>query len=307
VLTFRALDIPKFNMRGPDTLLPSVEDWLRRTEDVESAVLFGSSARPKGEQAAADAWSDFDLHVICRKPKQFEHLNWRGLLPGQDFRFQVVRPATGGVRKATLFFATGQVDLVLVPAWQLWIGRAAFQLNIHHRFHSVNNALNEVSTCVRSGYRFLKGEAAWGKFYGRVASDMPGVRISDTSAKLRADVSVADVLWVLQKIQRGELCAAQHLLHSSISAYNFALVRESRLRRGLPVPSFGLGRRVETLMTPAELAWVQVDARLVAVELEQATWRALSGLEHLMKTLVPDWKIERGMSELLAVHRRAAD
>ena len=286
--------------------LSSIQSWLESTTTIQSAVLFGSSARLEQNSALADDMSDIDLHLVTSSAKRLEHVRWAEALPSQKFRFQVVRPATGGVRKATVLFELGQMDLVLVPTWQLRMARWGMRFGTHQRVRLIRVGLNEISTCVRSGYRFLKGENAWGSFYARVAREMPGVRIMDEEARNRADVFLCDMLWVLQKLQRGELSAAQHLLHRSLAETNFALIREVRLRRGETLPSFGLGRRVETLLSSRELAWVQVNARLEREELREAAWRALDGLTRLMAELVPNWRIPVAMEDLFASHRNLA-
>lgn len=160
-------------------------------------------------------------------------------------------------------------------------------------------ALNEIATCLQSGYRFLKGEKEWGAFYARVVAEMPGVRLADVEVAGLAGVFLCDLCWVFQKLERGELSAAQHLLHRSLAETNFRLVRELRLRRGQPVLSFGLGRRVEAILAPGELAWVQVDARLEREELGRAAWTAFKGLRGLMGELVPGWRVPPGLDELL--------
>jgi hypothetical protein len=72
-----------------------------------------------------------------------------------------------------------------------------------------------------------------------------------------------------------------------------------RLWRGLPLPSFGLGRRAEFLYPPEELRLVQINARLEAAELHQAAWHAFDSVITLMHEIVPDWKIPTGMHRLL--------
>ncbi len=288
---------------SPSEFAAAVERWLTADPRVCVAILFGSSARTQHEHAAADDWSDLDLHVVTTDAAALERVNWPEALPDQEFCFQAVRPATGGVRKATVLFKTGQLDLVLVPLSRLKLGRLALRLGFHRKSGPVRRAFNEINTCIRSGYRFLKGEAEWSGFYARIAGEMSGVRLSDDEAIQRAGVSLCDALWILQKLERGELAAAQHLLHRSLAETNFALVRELRLRRGEPLPSFGLGRRVETLLPAHELAWVRIDARLHHAELKAAVSRALQGLAALMAELVPAWRVP---PEMAALFERAA-
>ena len=72
-----------------------------------------------------------------------------------------------------------------------------------------------------------------------------------------------------------------------------------RLQRGLARPSFGVGRRAESLYPPEELRLVQIDARLDAVELHRAAWRACESIVTIMGEIVPDWRVPAGMDRLL--------
>lgn len=282
-------------------LLPEITMWLGREPRVKSAVLFGSSARePEGAATGAPRRADLDLHILTPVPEELERVDWAAALPGQAFRHQAVRPATGGVRKATVLFATGEIDLVLVPEEPFRQAALALELGRHRENPPLMTALNEVATCLHSGYRFLKGEQEWGAAYARIGSGMPGVRLGDAEAKMLADIFLCDLLWVLQKIDRGELAAAQHLLHRSLAETNFRYVRELRLRRGEPLLSFGLGRKVEAILPPAELAWVQVSARLEAEELRRAGRSAFTGMQALMAKLVPAWRVPEGAALLIA-------
>lgn len=285
-------------------LLPSVEHWLSREPRIQSAVLFGSKAGSNATSVAPDDWSDIDLHVITTAASELEHVDWQTELPDEDFCFQSARAATGGVRKTTVLFAKGQIDLVLVPKSRMRLARVALTLKLYRRSRAVRMALNEIATCLWSGYRFLKGETEWGRFYAKVASDMPGVRLSDQEIRSKAEVSLCDLLWIFQKIERGEFVAAQHLLHRSLSETNLMLLRELRLRRGGSLPSFGLGRRVEQWASPEQLQWISVNAGLNARELRAAAWTALAGLRALMRELTGEWDVPNTMMHLLAPYQK---
>lgn len=266
-----------------------IERWLKSEAAIQSAVLFGSGALAEESVSQPDQWSDVDLHIITTDAEKIRCTDWKAELPSLGFRFQAVRAATGGVEKLTVVFANGQMDLIIVPRAKMRLARLAMTMGIHRWHRGLEVALNEIQTCLRSGYRFLKGEEKWGAFYQRVATSMPGVRLSDPELCALADVAVVDLLWIRQKLARGELCASQHLLHRSIGETNLRFARELRLRRGEPLPSFGLGRRAEKLYRPEELQWVQIDARCDREELRQATEKARQGLVSLMHELFPEW------------------
>lgn len=285
-------------------LLSAFEVWMEEQPEIKSVVLFGSSARQMESDSAIDNWSDADLHVISSRVSGLEGVDWAKIFPDRDFIFSTIRPATGGVRKSTLFFGTGQIDLVVLPWARLRLARLAFACGFYPRIRALKVGLDEIRTCIQPGYRFLKGEANWGKFYQRVLASTTGVRLQDGEIRERADVVTADLLWILQKIDRGELLAAQHLLHRSLAETNFAFVREYRIRIGQPLPSFGLGRRAETILSANEFSWVRIDANLSAEALRNAAWISHAGLKHLMAHLVPAWHVSSKMEQLLLTHDR---
>lgn len=272
-------------MNIPEPIL----QWIASEEAVCSAVHFGSGANV--EEGAADTWSDIDLHIVTCDVDKLKSTDWAAVMPEMDFRFQAIRAATGGVEKLTAVFKAGQMDLILVPQSQMNLARWGIMFGFQKWHRKLRIALNEINTCLRSGYSFLKGEKQWGSFYHRVATEMSGVRLDDAAIAALADVAALDVLWVWQKVARGEFCAAQHVLHRSLAETNFRLLRELRLRRGQALPSFGLGRRVESLLTPDELSWVKVDARASAEGLRSATLTAVHGLEALMNELEIAWSL----------------
>ena len=105
-------------------------------------------------------------------------------------------------------------------------------------------------------------------------------------------------------MQRGELVAAQRILHRSLVETNVVLLHEVRVRGAKP--TYQQARRVERLVPPRELRSVQVSARLERQELGRAAWDAFAGLKRLMAELVPGWGVPAGLKALLAAQRRRA-
>ncbi len=279
-------------------LLASLERWLQSDSAVQAAVLFGSRVREQKNPAAADRWSDIDLHVITSAADRLEKMDWAQALPDQRLFLQAVRPASGGVRKVTLLLGNGEADLVVVPSVKLRLAALAMTLGLHRRVGFIGAALNNLSTIMGGGYRFLKGEKTWGRFYARVVSEMPGFRLNDDEVRRLADVALCDLLWVLQKLERGEWVAAQRILHRCALETNVVLLHELRMRRG--EATFQQARRVEKLMPTEQLASLQISARLDPKELNVATWKILSGLKAVMAQMVPEWAVPSGVEALLA-------
>lgn len=289
-------------MRGGADLLGSLSEWVVREKTIQAAVLFGSKARDIGATAAADVWSDVDLHVVTNAADRIERLDWADIFPNHRFCFRVVRPATGGVRKITVLFEEGEADLVLIPVRKLKLARFAVGLGLHRKIHTLRASLENLSTVMRGGYRFIKGEKDWGRFYGKVVGDLRGFRISDDEACQLADVFLCELLWVFQKLERGEFIAAQRVLHRSLLETNVMLLHERRQRRA--ALSFQQARRIERLATAEELHSVLLNSRLDTGEMQEAAWRLQAGLSFLMRDLSPNWSIPEQMDVLLARYRK---
>lgn len=264
----------------------AVAAWLSAQPAISGLTLFGSVATG----ADSDDWSDLDFHVITSDPAALESGDWVQAMPEWGYRFLAVRPATGGVRKATVVFARGQIDLVIVPVGQFRLERWGWRLGLHRWHARLADALNEISTCLMAGYRVVKGEETWGAFYSALATGVSGVRVSDAAAVVAAEMALVDALWVRRKAARGELVAAQHVLHSSLVVTNLRQARERELRRGHKLRSFGLGRHVEQTPSPDDLAALTVNATCSVEALTQAVAHQRATLIRLMAELVPAWQ-----------------
>jgi len=106
--------------------------------------------------------ADFDIHIVTSRPAEIAKLDWATKLPGQKYLMQCLRPATGGVQKLTVLFATGQLDLILIPVNQLRLARMGLALGMERYNAQLRVALNEINTCIHGGHRMLKGDRSWG-------------------------------------------------------------------------------------------------------------------------------------------------
>jgi hypothetical protein len=227
-----------------------------------------------------------------------EQVDWKSEIPDHEFCFRACRPATGGVRKITVIFSSAKIDIVVVPHRMMSVAAFFLRMGIYGRIGRLNSALNEMATCLHAGYRFLKGKEVWGRFYDKVSA-LAGVRLNNVEVRDMADAFVCDAVWAFEKLIDGEYIAAQHVLHSKLSDTNLRLWRELRLRKNLPLPSFGLGRRVEVIAPTSERELLSIDANLNSVELQVTVCKALGSLRALMGELDSDWSIPRPMEGYL--------
>ncbi|WP_457795295.1 hypothetical protein [Horticoccus sp. 23ND18S-11] len=263
-------------------------------------MLFGSQSRSTEAPARADQWSDIDIHLIVRLPQSLEERDWNEIFPEFNLCLRVSRPATGGVRKLTLIFDEGEVDLIIVPFVKAYLARLALGIGLYPRILSLKRALDLFSTILHGGYIFLKGEHSWGNFYSTV-SKLPGFRLSETEAIILATTSLCDLLGFFKKLRRGELIAAQRILHNSLVENNIILLHEVRTRR--QTVSFQQARRVEILATAPQIGHVSASAKLNTRDLSDAAWNALDGLKSLMQEISPTWTVPSGVQGILETYR----
>lgn len=273
--------------KNGSNLLGSLTSWINSEKQVRSAVLFGSCARKPADPARADRWSDIDLHLIVDRPADIVAVDWGRALPQFSLCLGVTRQASGGVSKHTLLFHEGEVDLVLVPTRKMQSARRAFNLGPHRQRPNLERALNTFATIMTGGFHFIKGQREWSDFYTRVVNEVAGDRIGNGAARQMADEFLLDFFSLLRKVRRGELIAAQRVLHRSLNETNISLLHELRIRSGRQ--TFQQARRVEALAPPREVAAITTTASLSSSELIQAAWASMRGLQYLMTKLQCGW------------------
>src|SRR5688572_23988029 len=91
-------------------LFDEIVDWLRRTAQIRSAVLFGSTAsRIDSTGRIFNLSSDLDLHLIVTKGFFLEKVDWDSVHPSGRFCFQASRQTRGSVSKVTVIFDSGEI------------------------------------------------------------------------------------------------------------------------------------------------------------------------------------------------------
>ncbi len=279
------------------TLLANTTEWLNSNAEVAAAVVFGSASRSSNSNAVKA--HDIDLHLVISSERAITATDWESTFPHDGFCLAVHRPASGGVSKITVLFLSGQLDLVLVPKLPLMEVSRRFYNNENASDPSLTAALNEMATCLHSGYFFIKGEEVWAPFYKDVAL-LPGVRLSNDDLCTLADCFLADALWVAQKATSGEIIAAQNALHCKLSSCCLRLYREFKLRRGERLLSFGLGRHVESMESPEILPSLTINANAEDFAIKRECQKTLNTVSVLMTSMGIKWVPSLSAAKLLA-------
>lgn len=268
--------------------------WTQSQPAVTGLVLIGSRERAATDEVwRADPHSDWDFHLITSQPNVFSDAAWTRSLDGAELRVYAARMTRiGKVPKINAVFAGTEVDLVIVPSGMLRRMRWLARLGLKRRSPSLRQFLQDLAVVIRPGFRFLQDRGSWEKFYRFAVDAVSDARLSDEAAAKLADGFVCDYVWAWRKIARGELFAAQRMLHRELVEANFRLLHELKLRRG--ERSFPEARRIERVARADELSLIEAENSLRAESLSAALEKSAQTCRNLMKELTGDgWKWPR--------------
>jgi hypothetical protein len=256
------------------------ERWANNEPAIKALVLFGSRARASGSVDGANAGSDWDFQVITRQPSRFENAGWVSAAGISEPIAYALRPRrVGSGVKVSAVFAEGELELVSTPAIQFSLAKWLWRFGLLARNRRAMTALGDLASLLRPGYRVVKGEAGWGRFFAHVATSIPPTRLDDEAIVGIAARFVCDYLSAKQKIDRGELLAAQRWLHHYLAEANFNLLHELRERRD--EKSYHVARRIEQVVgerwrrAVTVAALPEPDSLRAAVEVSAQTCREL--------------------------------
>jgi len=190
----------------------------------------------------------------------FADRTWAESLPGAKLLVYAPRMTRfGKVPKVNALFEGAEADFVILPARTLWAAKLLVSLGFHRREGFLRRGLRDLSIVIRPGWRFLKGSEKWDAFYRRVVAEVDDARLGDAAAVNLANTFVCDYIWTVRKVDRGELIAAQRMLHRELAETNLRLLHELRLRRG--ERSYPEGRRIEQLTAGPGMPGIAPNAR----------------------------------------------
>lgn len=278
-------------MSGPINFADVMAAWAAKEPSIQALVLIGSRVRDRSDEVwRADAHSDWDFHVITSRPQIFMNPAWTRELEGMELKAYVARSARiGGVPKINAVFREAEADFVVLPSRTFRTFKLLTSLGMHRGHARLQRKLQELAVVIRPGWRFLKGKKQWEPFYQRSVSDVSDPRLTDDAVRSLADGFVCDYVCITRKIARGELLAAQRLMHRDLAEVNFRLLHELRLRRG--ERSFPEVRRIERIATAQETSAVTISANIDATSLQVAVAKSAETCRGMMKALVGEtWR-----------------
>ncbi|HRE84087.1 MAG TPA: nucleotidyltransferase domain-containing protein [Opitutaceae bacterium] len=264
---------------------------IRKCENIKVAVLFGSYARLlKGTGDTPDQYSDIDVQLLVTKPQYFKDSSWLASLFATEVISASYRSVFGGARKAVIMFDGGSIDAVILPYRLLYIAKLLHRAHAYRWSKKFQTRMENFSDLMRFDHVVIKGNADWEKFYKEAGTLGKRLKLNTPEILKMSAVVCEETHAILGRIERGELIAAQRLLHQEIVEVNIKLLHELRERSGLK--TYHRGRRAECTLRPEELALISVNASCNRLELKTAAIAMLKANATLVRELTgtaPKW------------------
>jgi len=274
---------------SPEDFEARIIAWASQQKDLAALVLAGSRA---GDQQKVDGWSDWDFHLISKRPERYQNADWVTEIAPCWCAHSERTPR--GVIKVSAVFEEGlEADFVPLAAWQMkvvyWAMRRPQWLNLMPN-RLWRGILETRHFLLGSGYRLLVGSADWERRLEALQLSWPSKELSPAEIKKHADAFWQKSVWVFKKIARPEPRSAMHWLHLLVVNHVYAMLEEeARLAGRMPRPE---ARKAES--------WLD-ERRLV-----QTTFVTGPDPRVLAKALLGQISLFREVSESVARQRKVA-
>ncbi len=229
-------------------------------------VIIGSRVRSAGAFGSADEFSDWDFQIGTSNPQLFDKASWPNSVGLVPLAYVARQGRLGSAQKISVLFAAGALDIVVIPIARL--NEAVKLTNTLGKVSDSSGGFSDLAAVISSGYKIVKGTLELAQLYERIVKEVRGFRLSDQDVQDIGDSFVVDYVSTKNKIERGELLAAQRWLHIYLAETNFRLLHELRLRRG--ETSFPDARRLEFLLDGSVIGKFNVEARIERTSLQAA-------------------------------------
>ncbi len=220
-------------MHKYDALIPKIQSWAQKTENIRALIIIGSHAR---NTDPADEWSDLDLLVITTDMKPY--------IESSDWLYQIDTPLLtfveptfdGSYERRVLFTEFLDVDFALSEPKQF----------------TESLKVGAVREIFQRGYQVLLDKDNW----ATTIMNLEPVPPRQASSPAQIGNEIHDywyhVVWTTKKLQRGELWSAMNCLNCYMKNKLLHMIEiHTRLFGEGKVDTWHNGRLLENWSAPA--------------------------------------------------------
>ncbi len=258
--------------------------WATRQEHINGIVHIGSYVRRSDVIGAADLYSDWDFQIISSTPEVLEKSSEFPSEIGHPLVVAAREGRLGAVRKVTILFSDGEIDIVVIPMIRVMQALAVIESDGFISNFSMLKSLEDLAAVLVGGYKIIKTNKAITELYSFIQSNVTAPRLSDDAIRNVADGFVCDYVSTVRKLQRGEFLAAQRWIHHYLAEANFRLAHEMRQRAS--TLTFPDARRIEQLNDEALQTSLEVRAELTRESLSDAAQKCAQTLQRMVQAMI---------------------
>ncbi|MBX7123580.1 MAG: nucleotidyltransferase domain-containing protein [Opitutaceae bacterium] len=251
------------------------------SEEIVAALIFGSQMR-----GDATPRSDLDIQIVVKKNIWERPFLGLGFVVRPGVRCWSAKVISNGAYKISVRSGCGAMDIVLLKWLRMEIACSCVRVGLHRRSPRIADALRPLAHVIGPGYRLVKGQEKWGRFFESIVLELGVPRLSDSDIRKLMYSACNDTLWMIEKCLNGERQSALRLLHRNLNEINLLLANEWLLRRGLRAVYDG--RRAELMLSGEDLLAIKWLPELDCFELLQLIERSEAVRKCLGKEMLVD-------------------
>jgi hypothetical protein len=201
-----------------------VVNWARRQPDIEALIQIGSRAQQGGQ---VDEWSDWDYHLITTHPSRYCGVDWLSAI-APCWNTHSESTPRGVAKVSAVFVEAHEADFVVLSAWQMklvyWAMARPGWIRIYPG--ALRRGIATTRLFVLPGYKVVVGDVRWQERMNALRVEWPIRYQSAQEFEFHVSAFWRHAVWVLKKIARGELRAAERLNRLEVAEHLLALLAE---------------------------------------------------------------------------------
>jgi Streptomycin adenylyltransferase len=240
---------------GEEAWDSSLSRWAHAQADIRALVQIGSRVQ---EGAGADSWSDYDYQLITSSPRKYRDGSFSEKL-GPCWAFGSRMVFGNSLKVTAVFEGALEADFVVLRHIEVLIAVTALRWPQTARLwpRALVRGVADLRGVVGSGWKMIKGGAAWERRYSRVS--YYSNPLTEDEYNQWCGEFWSQLVWVAKKVGRGEYRAAQRGIHEHLLENTLRMLEQEALLGGLR--AYPRGRRAELWMNPEQLRATDLSSR----------------------------------------------
>lgn len=252
---------------SPQEFEDRVLQWAQGVDGLEALILGGSRATAN---TSVDEWSDWDFHVITRRPRDLAGTGWLDRI-GPVWCAQWGVSPRGALKISAVFEGGLEADFIPISPWKMRLLYAAMRRPDRAKWYpgALRGGIHEVRKFMHAfGWRVMVGGAEWEQRLEALHVAWPERFLTEAEFDRTQAEFWPKAVWLLKKVARPEPRSAMHGLHAVLLAQVYPLLEEEARVAGKK--SRSEARKAERWLDPERMSQTAIATDVEKVTLARA-------------------------------------